>query len=91
MTASISPGTMQRHMLLKMVGSGYLRMHDACVQECCCNATFAATASKKCVPLRRDTFAEEILQKILAHFVRNVGEPAQNWTQELLRCGLAFL
>ena len=38
-------------------------------------------------PLRRDTFVEDTLKPIVAHFIRKVCQPAQNWTEELLRHG----
>ena len=41
-------------------------------------------------PLRRDTFVKDSLKPVVSHFVRKVGRPAQNWTEELLKCGPAF-
>ena len=38
-------------------------------------------------PLRRDTFVEDAMKPIVGHFIRKVGRPAQNWTEELLRHG----
>ena len=38
-------------------------------------------------PLRRDTFVAEGMDPMISHFIRRVGRPRLDWTQELLREG----
>ena len=38
-------------------------------------------------PLRRDTFVSDSLQLRISQYIRRVGRPRQNWTEELLKLG----
>jgi hypothetical protein len=37
--------------------------------------------------LRRDTFVENSSKPKIQHYVRHIGCPAQNWTEEMIKLG----
>ena len=36
-------------------------------------------------PLRRDTFVGDTLRPLIRHYIRKVGRPRTNWTEELMQ------
>ena len=38
-------------------------------------------------PLRRDTFIEDTMRPAISHYIRKVGRPCRNWTEEVIKQG----